>query len=120
MQRSNQQDISHREIPCPKCGAEAGRACKLPSGYILSAGHAERRGSPGRETGHYHVWKAMPDAQQNGRVKAFYRVGDKHPMTKREARELADATEQKTGYAHLVLRCEDERCPYNMAQAQAA
>jgi len=35
--------MDHRLIDCPNCDAKAGRPCRYPSGYHLSAGHAERR-----------------------------------------------------------------------------
>jgi len=33
-----------RSVPCPECGAEAGRPCKYPSGYVYAKGHKSRRG----------------------------------------------------------------------------
>lgn len=39
----------HRGVPCPTCQAPTGRACRYPSGYHMSRGHAARRRLTGED-----------------------------------------------------------------------
>ncbi|PCR88618.1 zinc finger domain-containing protein [Natrinema ejinorense] len=39
----DEQDEAARKVPCPYCGASAGRKCQRPSGHRVRSCHAERK-----------------------------------------------------------------------------
>jgi len=74
---ADEEDEKARQVPCPSCGANAGRKCQRPGGHrvrkchadrsenareegVLEAGENEKRGPPGEQAS-IGQWSAQPN-----------------------------------------------------------
>lgn len=62
---ADEEDEQAREVPCPNCGANAGRKCKRPSGHHVRKAHSDRK-EAAREAGEIGSDDPEAGAEQAG------------------------------------------------------